>query len=220
MWICGRWWIESMSNVTKSKMLTMNEVHKKINLTQWGSHTLRSILMLYMMVTENLQKLQKIWFGAFLMIFIFHLKINLIVSECHCVKLNFFMNLIHSQSVWYFWHLTLHRVYAVLRDYIESMQSYKKIYSYIQSLWSLNNLRVYAVFHVCIKYKQFHTCMKPHLTPWFPPPDTVICQILKIKKSNILTMNAVHKNFNLTHWGSNITRSILSSHIMVSEIIF
>ena len=28
-WIC-----ESMSNVTKSKMLTMNEVHKKINLTQ------------------------------------------------------------------------------------------------------------------------------------------------------------------------------------------
>ena len=84
------------------KMLTMNEVNKKFNLTQSGSHTRRSVLMSHMMVTENLQKLHKICFGAFLMIFIFHLKINLIVSECHCVKLNFLMNLIHSQSVWYF----------------------------------------------------------------------------------------------------------------------
>ena len=45
--------------------------------------------MSHMMVTENLQKLHKICFGAFLMIFIFHLKIDLIVCEPHCVKLNF-----------------------------------------------------------------------------------------------------------------------------------
>ena len=45
--------------------------------------------MSHMVVTENLQKLHKICFGAFLMIFIFRLKIDLIVCEPHCVKLNF-----------------------------------------------------------------------------------------------------------------------------------
>ena len=41
MWICGKGWghvagwiCDSMSNVKKSKMLTMNEVHKNSNLTQ------------------------------------------------------------------------------------------------------------------------------------------------------------------------------------------
>ena len=38
-----------------------------------------------MMVTENLQKLHKICFGAFSIIFIFRLKIDLIVCEPHCV---------------------------------------------------------------------------------------------------------------------------------------
>ena len=53
--------------------------------------------MSHMMVTE---KLHKICFGAFLMIFIFHLKIDLIVCEPHCVcQVNFFMNPIHSQGV-------------------------------------------------------------------------------------------------------------------------
>ena len=33
---------QRMSNVKKSNTLTMHEVHKKINLTQWGSHTMRS----------------------------------------------------------------------------------------------------------------------------------------------------------------------------------
>ena len=32
---CGRGWIcENMTNVKKSKMLAMNEVHKNVNLTQ------------------------------------------------------------------------------------------------------------------------------------------------------------------------------------------
>ena len=67
----------------------MNEVHKNFNLTQWGSHTLRWILLPHMMVTENLQKLHKICFGTFPMIFIFHCKIDLIECEPHFVKLNF-----------------------------------------------------------------------------------------------------------------------------------
>ena len=82
-------WQRHTSNVKKSNMLNMNEVHKNFNLTQWDSHTLRSILMPYMMITENLQKLHKICFGAFSMIFIFHLKIDLIVCEPDCVKLIF-----------------------------------------------------------------------------------------------------------------------------------
>ena len=45
--------------------------------------------MSHMMVTENLQKLHKICFGTFSMIFIFHHKIDLIECEPHFVKLYF-----------------------------------------------------------------------------------------------------------------------------------
>ena len=48
-----------------------------------------SILISHIMVSENIKKNHKICSGIFLMIFIFHLKINLIVCEPHCVKLNF-----------------------------------------------------------------------------------------------------------------------------------
>ena len=47
---------QKMSNVKKSKTLTMDEFHKKINLTQWGSHTMRSILRWNMNIIKNVQK--------------------------------------------------------------------------------------------------------------------------------------------------------------------
>ena len=78
---------------------------------------MRLILTSHMMVTENLQKVHKICFWAFSIIFIFCFKTDLIVCELHCVwtslcQVNFSMNLIHSQGVWLFdiWHLLTHKL--------------------------------------------------------------------------------------------------------------
>ena len=78
-----------MSNVKKSNTLTMDEVHKKFNLTQWGSHTNRSILRRNMKMIENAPK-HILWsFWRFSVTIICDIKFNLRVCEPHCVKLKF-----------------------------------------------------------------------------------------------------------------------------------
>ena len=85
----------------------MEEVHKKIKLTQWGSQILTSILMSQMMVTKNSQNVHRKYFWAILMTFISDVKIDVNMCEPHYVNLFFFVNLLHSPDVWLFdiWHL-------------------------------------------------------------------------------------------------------------------
>ena len=58
---------QKISNVNISNTLTMDEVHKKFNLTHWGSHTMRSILRWNMKIIENGQMVMK-----FLKVFNYH----------------------------------------------------------------------------------------------------------------------------------------------------
>ena len=85
----------------------MEEVHKKIKLTQWGSQILTSILTSEMMVTKNPQIFIGSIFGAILMTFISDIKIDVNICEPHYVNFLFFVNLLLSQDVWLFdiWHL-------------------------------------------------------------------------------------------------------------------
>ena len=76
-----------MSNVKKSNTLTVGEVHKKFNLTQWGSHTIRSILRRNMKMIENAPKHISWSFWRFSVTIICDIKFNLRVCEPHCVKL-------------------------------------------------------------------------------------------------------------------------------------
>ena len=67
----------------------MEEVHKKIKLTQWGSEILTSILTSQMMVTKNPQNVHRKYFWAILMTFISEVKIDVNICEPHCVNLFF-----------------------------------------------------------------------------------------------------------------------------------
>ena len=82
-------WIEIKKNVKKLNTLTMDKFHQIFYLTQWGFNIMRSILSSHVMVTENLQKVHKTCFWTISMIFIFHLKIYLIILEHQCVRLIF-----------------------------------------------------------------------------------------------------------------------------------
>ena len=78
-----------MSNVKKSNTSTMDEVHKKFNLTQWCSHTMRSILRWNMKIIENAPK-HILWsFWRFSVTIISDIKIDVRVCEPHCGKLKF-----------------------------------------------------------------------------------------------------------------------------------
>ena len=67
----------------------MEEVHKKIKLTQWGSQILTSILTSQMMVTKNPQNVHRKYFWAILMTFISDVKIDVNICEPHYVNLFF-----------------------------------------------------------------------------------------------------------------------------------
>ena len=67
----------------------MEEVHKKIKLTQWGSQILTSILTSQMMVTKNPQNVHRKYFWAILMTFISDIKIDINMCEPHYVNLFF-----------------------------------------------------------------------------------------------------------------------------------
>ena len=67
----------------------MVEVHKKIKLTQWGSHILMSILTSEMMVTKSPQNVHRKYFYAVLMTFISDVKIEVNMCEPHQVNLFF-----------------------------------------------------------------------------------------------------------------------------------
>ena len=76
-----------LSNVKKLNTYTMEEVHKKNELTQWGSHILMSILMSHMIVTKNPQNVHRNYFWAILLPFIFDIKIDINMCEPHHVNL-------------------------------------------------------------------------------------------------------------------------------------
>ena len=83
----------------------MEEVHKKIKLTQWGSQILTSILTSEMMVTKNPQNVHRKYFWAILMTFIFDVKIDVNICEPHYV--HFFFSKPPPQSrCLTIWHLT------------------------------------------------------------------------------------------------------------------
>ena len=67
----------------------MEEVHKKMKLTQWGSQILTSILTSQMMVTKNPQNVHRKYFWAILMTFISDVKIDVNMCEPHYVNLFF-----------------------------------------------------------------------------------------------------------------------------------
>ena len=67
----------------------MEEVHKKIKLTQSGSQILMSILTSEMMVTKNPQNVHRKYFWAVLMTFICDVKIDVNMCEPHQVNLFF-----------------------------------------------------------------------------------------------------------------------------------
>ena len=81
--------VKKMSNVKKSNTWTMEEVHKKNKLTQWGSQILTSILTSQMMVTKNPQNIHRKYFWAILVTFTFDVKINVNICEPHDVNLFF-----------------------------------------------------------------------------------------------------------------------------------
>ena len=68
----------------------MEEVRKKITLTQWGSQILTSIVTSQMMVTKNPQNVHRKYFWAILTTFISEVKIDVNICEPHCVNLFFF----------------------------------------------------------------------------------------------------------------------------------
>ena len=78
-----------MSYVKKSNNLTVDEVHKKFNLTQWHSDTKKSILRQNMKIIEKCSKCILWTFWRFSVTIICDIKIDLIVSEPHCVKIKF-----------------------------------------------------------------------------------------------------------------------------------
>ena len=67
----------------------MEEVHKKIKLTQWGSQILTLILTSQMMITKNPQNVHRKYFWAILMTFISDAKIDINMCEPHYVYLFF-----------------------------------------------------------------------------------------------------------------------------------
>ena len=67
----------------------MEEIHKKIKLTKWGSQILTSILMSHMIITKNPQNVYKKYFWSILITFIFYVKIDISMCEPHCVNLFF-----------------------------------------------------------------------------------------------------------------------------------
>ena len=81
--------VKKMSNVKKLNTWTMEEVHQKNKLTQWGSQILTSILTSHMMVTKNPQNVHRKYFWAILVTFIFDIKIDVNICEPHDVKLFF-----------------------------------------------------------------------------------------------------------------------------------
>ena len=93
----------NMSYIKKSNNSTMEEINKG-NLTQWGSHIMRSILMSHIMVIKNPQNVHKICLQLVLMTFICDIKIGIIMYEPHCVQLLFCEPLYSSCLT--FWHLT------------------------------------------------------------------------------------------------------------------
>ena len=72
-----------MSNVKKSNTLTMDEVHKKFNLTQWGSDTIRSILRQNMKIIKNAPK-HILW--SFSVTIICDIKFDLRVCKSHYIE--------------------------------------------------------------------------------------------------------------------------------------
>ena len=67
----------------------MEEVHKKIKLTQWGSQILTSILTSDMKVIKIAQKYFLWTFQVFLVTIICDVKIDVNICEPHCVNLIF-----------------------------------------------------------------------------------------------------------------------------------
>ena len=67
----------------------MEEVHKKIKLTQWGSQIFTSILTSQMMVTKNPQNVHRKYFWPILMTFVSDIKIDINMCEPHYVNLFF-----------------------------------------------------------------------------------------------------------------------------------
>ena len=75
-----------MSNVKKSNTSTMDEVHKKFNLTQWGSHTIRSILRRNMKIIKNAPK-HILWsFWRFSVTIICDIEFDLRVCKSHYIE--------------------------------------------------------------------------------------------------------------------------------------
>ena len=79
-----------IKDVKKSKQLNYGSGSQEINLTQWGSHIMKSILMSHMMVIQNPQNVHKVYFEIILMTFLCDIWIGLIVCESHCVIKLFF----------------------------------------------------------------------------------------------------------------------------------
>ena len=91
--------VKKMSNIKKSNISTMEEVHTKNKFTQWCSHILTSILMSNMKVTKIFQKHFLCTFWGFLVTIICDVKIDINMCEPHYVNLFFFVNLLHSPCV-------------------------------------------------------------------------------------------------------------------------
>ena len=81
--------VKKMSNVKKSNISTMEEVHRKNKFTQWCSHILMSIFTSSMKVTKTGQKYFLWIFWGFLITNIFDDKIYINMCEPHYVNLFF-----------------------------------------------------------------------------------------------------------------------------------
>ena len=99
-------WPPTLSKKSQmSKSWTIEEGHKS-KLTQWDSHNINFNFDVTYEGHYNCQKYFLWTFWGFLTTFICDAKIYINMCEPHCVNL-FFMNLVHSSSVWFFdiWHL-------------------------------------------------------------------------------------------------------------------
>ena len=81
--------VKKMSNIKKSNVQTMEEVHKKNKLTSWSSQILTLILTSNMKVTKIAQKYFLWTFWGFLVTIICDVKIDINICEPHCVNLFF-----------------------------------------------------------------------------------------------------------------------------------
>ena len=98
--------VKKMSNIKKSNISTMEEVHTKNKFTQWCSHILMSILMSNIKVTKLVKNtfylhFEGFWWSWYVMSKLMSISVN------HIMSINFFVNLLHSLPVCFLdiWHL-------------------------------------------------------------------------------------------------------------------